>query len=105
MQGYAEIQPGDLMVLYSDGLVEATDETGEEFGDSRLAALVIRSIREEPETIRDSILSAVRDFLKHNPAQDDLTCVVAKFGTQRSMPISDQPPEETYALSRAQDLI
>jgi len=78
--GCVEIQSGDVMVLYSDGLVEATNSAGEEFGESRLAELLLQSLRESPGKIRDSILASVRAFLGGMPAHDDLTCVVAKFG-------------------------
>ena len=79
-QGCAEIQPGDVMVLYSDGLVEATNKSGEEFGERRLVGLVSKSSGETPERIRNSILAGLRDFLQSATAQDDLTVVVAKFG-------------------------
>ena len=85
-QGCVEIQSGDLMVLYSDGLVEAMNSSGEEFGESRLEALLPQSLRERPEKIRDSILASVRTFLGDRAPHDDLTCVVAKFG----MPNLDQ---------------
>ncbi len=81
-QGLVEIQPGDVMVLYSDGLSEATNRSGEEFGESRLEALVLQSPTASPEEIRNSILSTVRTFLGDVAAHDDLTCVVAKFGSR-----------------------
>ena len=69
------------MLMYSDGLVEATNAAGEEFGESRLEAVLSKSLQESPEKIRDSILTSVRTFLGSETARDDLTCVVAKFGT------------------------
>ncbi len=79
-QGSAEIQPGDVLVLYSDGVVEAQNASGEEFGEARLVQLVSESAREGVQKVRDSILAGVRGFLGDLPAQDDLTCVVASFG-------------------------
>jgi hypothetical protein len=79
-QGCAEIQPGDAIFLYSDGLVEATNAAGEEFGEARMATLLSQSAHETPEKIRDAILASVQNFLGEVPAHDDLTCVVAKFG-------------------------
>jgi sigma-B regulation protein RsbU (phosphoserine phosphatase) len=69
------------MLLYSDGLVETANAAGEEFGESRLTASLLESIGENPHKIRDSILAALRNFLDHRSAQDDLTCVVARLAT------------------------
>lgn len=80
-QGRAEIQSGDVMVLYSDGLVEAMNSSGEEFGETRLTALLSQVFRRNPDKIRASILASIRAFLKDVAAHDDLTCVVAKFGS------------------------
>jgi phosphoserine phosphatase RsbU/P len=60
--GQIEIQPGDVLVLYSDGFCKATNAVGEKFGESRLEALLSESLRDSPETIRDSILAGVRAF-------------------------------------------
>jgi Stage II sporulation protein E (SpoIIE) len=85
-QGQLPIRSGDLIVLYSEGLVEAMNSAGEEFGESRLTALLTESIGESPENICDSIMGAIRNFLGRNSAQDDLTCVVARFRT----PVADE---------------
>lgn len=81
-QGRIEIQPGDVMVLYSDGLVEATAASGEEFGEPRIKELLAQTHRESPEKIRDSILASVRLFMGGLRAHDDLTCLVAKFNSR-----------------------
>jgi serine phosphatase RsbU (regulator of sigma subunit) len=49
-------------MLYSEGLVEATNVAGEEFDAARLEALLSESLRDSPETIRDSNLAGVRAF-------------------------------------------
>jgi Stage II sporulation protein E (SpoIIE) len=79
-QGSAEIQVGDVLVLYSDGVVEAQNASGEEFGEARLMQLVSESAREGVQKVRDSILAGDHAFLGDLSAQDDLTCVVASFG-------------------------
>jgi serine phosphatase RsbU (regulator of sigma subunit) len=60
--GQIGIQPGDVLMLNSEGLVEATNVAGEEFGESCLEALLSESLRDSPETIRDSNLAGVRAF-------------------------------------------
>jgi sigma-B regulation protein RsbU (phosphoserine phosphatase) len=81
VQGQAETGAGDLIFLYSDGLVEAQNANGEEFGESRLIALLKEAVHESPEKILGLVLLSVRRFLGDTPAQDDLTCVVARLGT------------------------
>ena len=74
------LQPGDVLVLYSDGLGEATNAHGEEYGESRLRELLVREQGKSADEIRAAILGSVRGFLGTAVAHDDLTCVVARFG-------------------------
>ena len=78
-QGEQLIMPGDLLVAFSDGIVEAPDETNEEFGESRLIEVVKDRWNASPENIRDGVLSAVRTFIKQSPVADDQTLVVIRF--------------------------
>lgn len=96
-QGHVDMEPEDLMLLYSDGLVEATNSAGEEFGEARLAAaLAAHSVGEDPQRIRDSILLAVHTFLGDKAPHDDLTCVVVRFANQRT---ADQPLDQRYSAA------
>ncbi len=78
-QGRAAVQSGDLMVLYSDGLVEATNAAGDEFGERRLTDLLSQNLSREPEQILDAVVREVQAFLGGLACHDDLTCVIAKF--------------------------
>jgi sigma-B regulation protein RsbU (phosphoserine phosphatase) len=78
-QGTAFVRPGDLLVMYSDGVVEAMDATDEQFGDERLLAAIRENASRPSAEIRDEILRQVHAFLGAQPAQDDLTLVVARF--------------------------
>jgi serine phosphatase RsbU (regulator of sigma subunit) len=69
---------GDLLVLFTDGIPEAVDAHGEEFGEARLEA-VIRENRGLPaRALCDRILREVTLFLDAETAQDDLTVLVAR---------------------------
>ena len=75
--GKVLVQPGDLIVLYSDGITEAATPEGEEFGASRLEALIeARSTRPLVE-IQQQVLKAVRDWAGQELA-DDLTLLVVR---------------------------
>ena len=79
-QGRREIRPGDTLVLYSDGLVEATSPTGEEYGEARLREILKARRDASPEGIREAILTSVGEFLAAGTPRDDLTLLVARFG-------------------------
>ena len=78
-QARCDVRPGDVLVLYSDGLIEATNPAGEEYGESRLRELLATAGAGSPDDIRDAILASASAFLGAAPPRDDLTLVVAKF--------------------------
>ena len=78
-QGTAWVASGDLLVMYSDGVVEAMNAAEEQFGEERLCALIQRLLGRPSAEIRDAILGEVHAFLGAEKAQDDLTLVVARF--------------------------
>jgi serine phosphatase RsbU (regulator of sigma subunit) len=74
----AAFQPGDVLVLFSDGVTEAADPRGQDFGEKRLADLVA-SLRSRPAAeIVEAIHHAVAAFTEGAPAADDITVVVAR---------------------------
>jgi phosphoserine phosphatase RsbU/P len=70
--------PGSCIVLYSDGITEAEDLAGEEFGNERLEALLREHIDGSASLIRDQIASAVESFVGDAPQKDDETLVVVR---------------------------
>lgn len=75
-RGYVQIEPGDLLCLYSDGIVEAADAKGEEFGTERLKRLVRRHRDESAESICDTVLDRAGRWGVTEP--DDRTIVIVK---------------------------
>ncbi len=74
------IPPGGLAVVYSDGLSEALDASGNQFGVERLAA-ALPTIRHLPaEQVCDRLLSLVQEFSGEEPQSDDFTVIVIKRG-------------------------
>ncbi len=75
---HVELAPGDLMVVYSDGLTEARNEQRVFFGDERLRALLpsLRGLSAEAAGLR--LLEAVEDFVGEARPHDDLSMVVLK---------------------------
>jgi len=58
------MQPGDLLVLYTDGLTEATNPDDEEFGVERLAGVVCASRKKTVKEIEIDLLAALASFVK-----------------------------------------
>lgn len=75
----ARFEPGDRLVLYSDGLIEALDDDGEPFGFTRFEKLLARHGGAASEEIRRALLDAVAAFTRNRPPEDDQTLVVVSF--------------------------
>ncbi len=71
-----ELSKGDILILYTDGVTEATNESGEMFGEQRLASTVNQLRNETAEEVCSGIFRAVRSF--GDTGQDDVTVVVIK---------------------------
>ena len=74
-----DIAPGDLLVMYSDGLVEATNTAGDEFGEERLTSLLQDHSEEKPHQLRESLMNAWASFTSASGDRDDLTFAIVKF--------------------------
>ena len=78
-QAACDVRPGDVLVLYSDGVVEAATSADEEYGESRLREALVAAGSAGPEDVRDGILASVGAFIGATALRDDLTLVVAKL--------------------------
>ncbi len=73
------IEPGDLLVMYSDGITEAMNAHEEEFGAERLIALVRQHANLSPGEICRAIRTSVAEFLGRLKPHDDQTLVIARL--------------------------
>lgn len=76
--GHVKVEPGDIVVLYTDGVTEAFNPGGEEFGEERLMALVRTSHGHSARQVLDSILYQVSCFIGESTQSDDITVVVLR---------------------------
>lgn len=74
---FVKLQPGDLLVIFTDGVTEANDAQGNEFGESRLIETVRAHRDLSPADLIRAIQAAVKDFTTGEQS-DDLTLVVAR---------------------------
>ena len=77
-EGQATLKDGDMLVVYSDGITEAQNATGEEYGEERLLELLIRHRTETAENIRTTILEAAESWAGQADRGDDQTVVILK---------------------------
>jgi len=77
-EGRTQLRPGDVLVIYSDGVSEAVNGNGEEFGPTRLYEVVARNLDASASGIRDRIESALTKSCQGTPAADDITLVIVK---------------------------
>jgi serine phosphatase RsbU (regulator of sigma subunit)/pSer/pThr/pTyr-binding forkhead associated (FHA) protein len=77
-EGRTQLSPGDVLVIYSDGVSEAVNPAGEEFGPERLYQVVAQNLNASASGIRDRIESALSKFAQGTPANDDITLVIVK---------------------------
>ena len=77
-QETVQLFAGDVLVAFTDGLSEALNPEGEEFGEPRLFALAAASAHLSAGEIHARVSEAVRAFCRDAPQHDDLTLVVAK---------------------------
>jgi sigma-B regulation protein RsbU (phosphoserine phosphatase) len=81
--GAIRLKPEDHLVLFTDGVVEALNKAGDEFGIERLTALLRANARAAAGEIRDWMREAVITFSTDAPQHDDFTMMVLGFRESR----------------------
>jgi serine phosphatase RsbU (regulator of sigma subunit) len=82
--GQTILEPGDVLVIYSDGVSETANPEGEEFGIERLEAVLRQHITASAARLRDRVENALSSFADSEPAADDITLVIVKRQAQRA---------------------
>ncbi|MGH9326772.1 MAG: PP2C family protein-serine/threonine phosphatase [Terriglobia bacterium] len=77
-QEQIELAPGDLLLAFTDGLVEAENSQGEEFGEERLADVIREMIDASPELLAEGIYRTIMDWAGSAELQDDMTLLYLK---------------------------
>jgi sigma-B regulation protein RsbU (phosphoserine phosphatase) len=78
-EGSLTVEPGSLMVAFSDGLVEPENVYGEDFGMQRLTEEVLRHRSGSPERLAEEVLAAVENWAGAQEQADDMTVVVVHW--------------------------
>jgi sigma-B regulation protein RsbU (phosphoserine phosphatase) len=75
----SQMQPGDAIMLYTDGVTEAISSSNEFYGDDRLERYLESSYPSSPESIVADLHKSVKDFAKGAPQSDDITVLVLQY--------------------------
>ena len=82
---YVDMEPGARLVLFSDGVTEAFNDSDEAFGDDRLLDTTrTLPVEQSPDQDVNDIVNAVDEFAGDAPQFDDITCVVLVYKGERS---------------------
>lgn len=73
------VEKGDVVVMYTDGLVEAANIHGRRFGMAGLKKSILKNFGKSPHKIVDLVLTDLKNFMGGAPIKDDITLLVIKF--------------------------
>lgn len=76
--GELTLRAGDMLALYTDGITEAFNEQGDEFGEARLMEALLRHRHQPAQGVLTAIVDEVRHFAKSREQHDDITLIIAK---------------------------
>ncbi|HSE98985.1 MAG TPA: GAF domain-containing SpoIIE family protein phosphatase [Blastocatellia bacterium] len=77
-QETVQLRSGDLLVAYTDGVTEALNTAGEEFGEERMQQALIESAHLPAAEARDALVGSVQAWCANAPQHDDLTFIILK---------------------------
>lgn len=77
-EGMVELNPGDLLTIYSDGVVDAVNIYDEAYGEKRLLDLIAAHRNAPVDTLIDNIIESVKAHAGDAPQIDDITIVIVK---------------------------
>ena len=77
-EGTIQVEMGEVIVVFTDGVTEAFDPDGNEFGEERLVSCVARHLQLAPAALVDRVLDSVHEFSRLTPQHDDVTLLILR---------------------------
>ena len=81
LAGCVQLAPGDLLFIFTDGVIEAVDDQGQEFGESRLLPCIEASRQEDAADTLKRVMTEVNTFVGYARQHDDITCLVLRVAS------------------------
>jgi sigma-B regulation protein RsbU (phosphoserine phosphatase) len=72
------LAPGDWLVIFTDGLVEAVNASDEEYGEAKLLVLLEDAGSTSPQELLNRLMAGLDLFVGNTPQHDDVTCMLLK---------------------------
>lgn len=79
LEGEIRIDPGSIVVCFTDGLIETENSNKEEYGTERLEKLILTYFNETTSDLNDIILQSLSEFKGDEPYNDDLAILSSRF--------------------------
>jgi sigma-B regulation protein RsbU (phosphoserine phosphatase) len=76
--GSVTLSPGDWLVIFTDGLVEAENQFAQEYGEERLLNVLHANATLDPQPMLQRMITEVNDYVGLTPQHDDITCMLIK---------------------------
>jgi phosphoserine phosphatase RsbU/P len=74
-----DLSPGDTLLIFTDGVVEAENDRSDEYGEDRLIRVFNANAGLSADEIIQTVMRDVLAFTGTAPQHDDITCLIAKF--------------------------
>jgi serine phosphatase RsbU (regulator of sigma subunit) len=82
--GTAQLEAGDLLFVFTDGVIDAVNDDGEDFGEQRLLGLLGKLPQMTAAEMRDRVMSELNAFVGNALQQDDITCLLLRVAEKRA---------------------
>ena len=82
--GSIQLEAGDLLFVFTDGVIDAIDDDGEEFGEQRLLSLLSELPNMSADDTRDRVMGELNKFVGDARQQDDITCLLLRVADHRA---------------------
>jgi phosphoserine phosphatase RsbU/P len=76
--GTVTLEPGDWLVIFTDGMVEAVNTNDEEYGEERLLQTIAAGVQDTPAQLIQRMMTSLDFFVGNTPQHDDMTCLLVK---------------------------
>ena len=89
---------GDLIVLYTDGVVEAMNDSSEEYGQERFLDMIKKTRNGKAQEVIEAVMKDIRQFTQSIPQHDDITLIAFKVLSPSEEPLSDEKKVKSFPV-------